>query len=159
VADGRHLGGDARLEPASDDPPGPEEASMKGLDTPILLELLRGRPSLAPILKSLEGEELATTEVNVFELEAIARSGPRHGREHRRAALDRLRRKLTVLPIDGRAIQAAASLSTGRLHEAAASEWLMLGAASASGCSEWVTTASSRYPRDLGKLPVKVVGK
>ena len=132
---------------------------MKALDTPVLLELLRGRPSLSPVLKSLEGEELATTEVNVFELEAIARAGPRHGREHRRSALDRLRRKLTILPIDARAVQAAASLSAGRLPSATASEWLMLGAASASGCSEWVTTSSARYPRDLGKLPVRVIGK
>jgi predicted nucleic acid-binding protein len=132
---------------------------VKALDTPVLLELLRGRPTLGPLLKSLEGEELATTEINVFELEAIARAGPRHGREHRRAALDRLRRKLTVLPIDARAVQTAATLSTGRLRGATTSEWLMLGAAGAGGCSEWVTTSATKYPRDLGKLPVRVVSK
>jgi predicted nucleic acid-binding protein len=132
---------------------------MKALDTPVLLELLRGRPSLGAILKSLEAEELATTEINLFELEVIARSGPRHGRDHRRAGLDRLRRKLTVLPIDARAVQAASALSNGRLHDATASEWLMLGAASASGCSEWVTTSAARYPKDLGKLVIRSIGK
>jgi predicted nucleic acid-binding protein len=132
---------------------------MKALDTPVLLELLRGRATLGPVLKSLEGEELATTEINVFELEAIARAGPRHGRELRRAAIDRLRRKLTILPIDARAVQAAAAMSVGRLHGASPAEWLMLGAAGASGCSEWVTTSATRYPRDLGKLPVRVISK
>ncbi len=132
---------------------------MKALDTPVLLELLRGRPSLEKVLKSLEGEELATTEINLFELEAIGRAGPRHGRNHRRGALDRLRRKLTVLPIDARAVQAAAALSAGRLGSATASEWLMLGAAAAGGCSEWVTTHSARYPKDLGRLPVRCVTK
>jgi len=132
---------------------------MKALDTPVLLELLRGRPSMGKVLKSLEGEELATTEINLFELEAISRSGPRHGRDQRRAALDRLRRKLTVLPIDARAVQAAIALSSGRLRDATATEWLMLGAASAGGCSEWVTTPSAHYPKDLAKLPVRSVSK
>ena len=132
---------------------------MKALDTPVLLELLRGRSGVGPILKSLEGDELATTEINLFELDAIARAGPRHGRDQRRAAIDRLRRKLTVLPVDARAVQAAGALSAGRVHEATSSEWLMLGAASAYGCSEWITTPGARLPRDLGKLSVKILGR
>jgi predicted nucleic acid-binding protein len=132
---------------------------MKALDTPILLELLRGRPALAHVLRALEGEELATTEVNLFELESIARAGPRAGREARRAAVDRLRRKLTVLSIDPHAVQAAAALSHGRLHEASATEWLMLGAASAAGCSEWITTSGGRLPKTIGKLSIRTIGR
>ena len=132
---------------------------MKALDTPVLLELLRGRPALGPLLKALAGEELATTEINVFELETIARSGPRQGRDHRRAAVDRLRRALTVLPIEARAVQAASALSTGRIQEATSSEWLMFGAATASGCTEWVTTSVARCPKRLGKMSVRIIGR
>lgn len=132
---------------------------MKALDTPVLMELLRGRPSARSILRSLHGEELATTEVNLFELEAIVAAGPPRGREHRRAALERLRRKLTVLPLDGRASAAAAALSAGRLDAARPSEWLMLGTALAYGCSEWITTGPSRLPKGLGKLALKVVSR
>ncbi len=132
---------------------------MKAIDTPVLVELLRGRPTARSLLKHLQGEELATTEINLFELEAIACAGPRKGRDNRRAALERLRHKLTVLPIDARAVSAAAALSMGRLETVSSSEWLMLGAASASGCSEWLTTNSARPPKDLGKLVVKLIGK
>ncbi|MCI4355059.1 MAG: PIN domain-containing protein [Thermoplasmata archaeon] len=132
---------------------------MKAVDTPLLLELLRGRPSARSALKALQGEELATTEVNFFELEAIVAAGPRPGRDQRRAALERLRRKLTILSVDGRGSAAAASLSAGRLEAARSSEWLMLGTALANGCTEWLTTSGAHLPKDLGKLRLRVVSK
>src|SRR5271169_2288550 len=35
---------------------------MKGLDTPVLLQLLRGEPRIRTLLRELKGEELVTTE-------------------------------------------------------------------------------------------------
>ena len=74
----------------------PRGSTMKGLDTPVLLEILEGGPSAAKLLNRLSGEELCTTEANFFELEAIARSGARAALEKRLAALARLRRGMTV---------------------------------------------------------------
>lgn len=73
---------------------------MKGLDTPILLRILRGEEKARGLIRQLGGEELVTTEWNFLELEAALRADSRPGRERRRAALEKLRRRLTVLPID-----------------------------------------------------------
>jgi hypothetical protein len=112
---------------------------MKGIDTPVLLELLRGSPAARAWVRGAGGEELATTEINFFELETLARLDRSPGRERRLAALDKLRRRLTVVPIDARASAAA------RAREAPprGAPWislLVLGALEAAGCSEIVTS-------------------
>ncbi len=76
---------------------------MIGLDTPFLLRVLRGEARARAFLKTVEGEELATTEWNLLELESLAGTDPSPGKERRRASLERLRRRMTVLPIDERA--------------------------------------------------------
>ncbi len=128
---------------------------MKGLDTPALLALLEGRPETRSMLDDLGGEELCTTEVNLFELEAIARSGPSPGRARRLAALDRLRRKVTVLPVDERGARAAAAIAAANRVVLSGSTWLVVGTLWASGAGEVLTTPSSGLP--ALKLPVKVI--
>jgi predicted nucleic acid-binding protein len=125
---------------------------MKALDTPLLLDMLRGRAGAWRFLEKHRSEELATTEINLFELEALARAGSTTGREHRLAAVASLRRKITVLPIDDRAVAAAGRLSAGRATQALPTDWLMLGAAEAAGCSSWVTASGTRLPKHPGKL-------
>ena len=44
---------------------------MKGLDTPVLLAILHDQDGAKALLHSLRGEELATTEINLFELEQL----------------------------------------------------------------------------------------
>lgn len=130
---------------------------MKALDTPVLLEILRGRPGATTLLRSLAGEELATTELNLFELEQIARSDSPRGLEKRLAAIERLRRRITVLPIDERAVTSACSLSKGgRAAQSSTMARLMLGAAAAAGCSEWLTSRAFASAGGLGRLKVKV---
>lgn len=113
---------------------------MKGIDTPLLLALLEGRPEAERLLEGQGEEELCTTEVNLFELEALARAGGRDGRARRLAALDRLRRKIGVLPIDERASRLAAQLASPSPASAPASAWLVLGALQAAGANELLTT-------------------
>ena len=50
---------------------------MKALDTPVLLEILHDSPRVKELLKGLRGEELATTEINLFELRLLAVQGGR----------------------------------------------------------------------------------
>ena len=109
---------------------------MKGLDTSVLLGLLEGDSSVLRQISRLRGVELATTEVNLLELALIAGHGPARAQRSRRGALERLRRKLTVLPIDGRAID----LVTRRLDRSGEASpplvLAMLGALESSGCDE-----------------------
>ena len=128
---------------------------MKGLDTPLVLDLLRGRPSARKVVGTFEGEELCTTEINLFELETLARLDRRPGRERRLAALERLRSKLTILPIDQRAARAAAVLAATQPRSASASEYLILGAAEAAGVSEWLTTTDLPVPKAPSKLKIR----
>jgi len=112
---------------------------MKVLDTPLLLDLLRGRIDVRTLVEHSRGEELATTELNLYELEVLARSGPRVGRDRRVAAVQRLRRKFTVLPVDERACQLAATAQAAHPRGGSTLEWLMLGVAKAAGASSWWT--------------------
>jgi predicted nucleic acid-binding protein len=84
--------------------------AMKVLDTPVLLGLLRGEPAARAYVRAQGAEELATTEIALWELACLARLDPSPGRDRRLAAVARLRRKLLVLPVD-----AAASEASGRL--------------------------------------------
>ncbi|MCI4358256.1 MAG: PIN domain-containing protein [Thermoplasmata archaeon] len=130
---------------------------MKGLDTPVLLGLLRGDPRVTALLRKWEGEELCTTSVNLFELETIARTGRAPGRERRLAAIERLRRKLTVLPIEERSARLAAQQAArATLAGASSASWLILGALQAGGCNEWATVREACFP-DSSDLKVTVL--
>lgn len=131
---------------------------MKGLDTPVLLAILRGRPEARRLLRTLHGEELCTTELNLFELEVTARREAAAGRERRLAVLERLRRKLSVLPIDGRAVQAAAARLPAKLPAGIEpTPWLIAGALEANGCAEWITRPGGKLP-DGFHVKVRISG-
>jgi len=113
---------------------------MKALDTSVLLALLEGEPTARDLVRRLRGVEVATTEGSFLELAYLAHQGPARARARRREALGRLRRKLTVLPIDSRAVaEAEACVFRGN---APASPLLsgMLGALEAAGCDELFTS-------------------
>lgn len=127
---------------------------MKGLDTPVLLGILHGAPSVRALLSTLSGEELATTELNMIELAAIGAQGGARARRERLQALERLRRRVTVLPIDRRAADqltqnapAARSAADLQLHA-------MLAAFEAAGCSH--VLAEGKTPLLRGPRRVKI---
>lgn len=127
---------------------------MKGLDTPVLLDLLRGRPSATRLLSALRGEELGTTEINIFELEALVNldSGP--GSDRRRAAVERLRHRLSVVPVDENAVRAAAQLSDHLARRGTPATRLMLGALIAAGCTDCYTTSEVLAPGKHGSIRI-----
>ena len=127
---------------------------MKGLDTPVLLALLEGAAKPRALVRALAGEELATTEVNLFEIELLARRDKSPGKERRMQALERLRRKLTVLPINEESTRRAATIAATARQAAPEGTWLCLGAAEAHGCSEWITTAAGMPPASSARLKV-----
>lgn len=127
---------------------------MKGLDTPVLLALLEGAAKPRALVRALAGEELATTEVNLFEIELLARRDKSPGKERRMQALERLRRKLTVLPINEESTRRAATIAATARQAAPEGTWLCLGAAEAHGCSEWITTAAGMPPASSTRLKV-----
>jgi predicted nucleic acid-binding protein len=128
---------------------------MKGLDTPVLLEILDGRPSAKKLLKTLAGEELCTTEANLFELEAIARLERGAERDRRLAAVGRLRRGLTVLALDERATRAAAARWRDGGQGLTGQAWMIFGALEANGCEEWITSGTSGFPKVPSKLRLR----
>ena len=113
---------------------------MKALDTSVLLALLEGDNSARDLVRRLRGVEVATTEANFLELTFIVARGPVRARRRRRDSLDRLRRKLTVLPIDFRSVSAAERrvLKVGAPPTPLLAG--MLGALEAAGCDELFTT-------------------
>jgi len=87
--------------------------------------------------------ELATTEVNMLELAYLTQVGTKRLRAARRDTLVRLRRKLTILPIDQRAfIEASRRVFRGDAPTFAPLS-SMLGALAASGCDEFFTSDPS----------------
>jgi predicted nucleic acid-binding protein len=131
---------------------GPRRALVKGVDTPLLL--LEGRPEAGVLTDGDGGEEVCTTEVNLFELETLARGGPRQGRGRRLAAIERLRRKLTVLPMDERAAREASALAAGGGRGLPTPSLLVLGTLIAAGASEVLTTDASALQG--ASIPVRV---
>jgi predicted nucleic acid-binding protein len=126
---------------------------VKGLDTPVLLTILHDSPSAKELLRSLRGEELATTELNMFELRTLAAEGPRAQRIGRETALARLRRRITVLSITADAVQGAGRFYKGN-HRATNYQPLVWAALAAAGCGEWITTR--KYAPAKGTLPFKL---
>jgi predicted nucleic acid-binding protein len=116
---------------------------MKGLDTPVLLRILLGEPSARKLLRELQGEELATTEWNLLELEMISRSLDAPGKERRRAMIEKLRRRLTVLPLDERAVEAAAHNLVRSRRPRDLIGAAILAVLESRGCSELLTSGSS----------------
>lgn len=125
---------------------------MKGLDTSVLLGLLHGDPAVRNLLRRLEDVELATTEANLLELVWIASRNPTHGRR-RRETVERLRRKITVLPIDTKAVdRVSQQLAHGGLS-ISPSVAAMLGALESAGTDELFTREA---PGDFGKWRFKI---
>jgi hypothetical protein len=129
---------------------------MKGLDTPVLLSILHDSGVAKELLKSLRGEELATTEVNLYELELLSALGARAQRAPRQTALARLRRRITVLPITPEATREAARLLRGKppMHDYRPLIW---GTLAAAGCAEWLTTRGHAPPKQGMPFRVKIV--
>jgi len=130
---------------------------MKALDTPVLLAVLHGDKNAHNLLRRLRGEEVATTELNFLELNALVGRGPARGRPRRRDALDRLRRSLTVLPFDAKAAERVARRTSASDQRAVPP--LVLGALAtleANGCDELVTVEPKaipgRWPFRIGRL-------
>lgn len=109
---------------------------MKGLDTSVLLGLLEGDGPSRALISRLRGVEVATTEANLLELALIAGHGPRRRQRSRREVLERLRRKLTVLPVDARSIELATRRLDRSSEPTAPLVLAMLGALESSGCDE-----------------------
>jgi hypothetical protein len=127
---------------------------MKGLDTPVLLEILQGRPTVRKLLERLTGEEVCTTEANLLELTMVAKSLGSSGLAARLAAIDHLRRGLTVLPLDSKAAAAAAARYKVGAPSHSTLSWLIVGALEANGCTEWLTGRSTRLPPTPARLRV-----
>ena len=125
---------------------------MKGLDTPILLGLLHGSASVRALIRTLPGEELATSEINMFELSLLAAHGPKGTASARQKALVGLRRRITVVPIGPDGVQRAAGR---RLPLGYAP--LIWSAMSAAGCSEWLTTKSCAPPKGSAGMKVRII--
>ncbi len=128
---------------------------MKALDTSVLLALLHGHPSVKALVKSLSGEELATTEANLLELSAIAAHGAKTARAERMRGLERLRRRITVLPIDGQGGLLAASHLAGEESPSRLLVWAMYGALEAHGCTELITDVKTSLPGGHWRFKVR----
>jgi predicted nucleic acid-binding protein len=126
---------------------------MKCLDTSVLLALLEGDRGTRDLLARLRGVELATTDVNLLELSYLAARAPPRVRVARREALDRLRRKITVLPIDGRAVEQAGRRLGKGSEKTLPHVLAMLGALEANGCDELFTHETAVDP---GKWRFKI---
>ncbi len=126
---------------------------MKALDTPALLAILHDTPAGRELLKSLRGEEVATTELQMFELRVLAELGRHADRAPRETALSKLRRRLTVLPVTAESVAEAGRFlrADPKLTGMAPLVW---GTLAAAGCSEWITSKS--YAPARAKLPFKV---
>jgi predicted nucleic acid-binding protein len=114
---------------------------MKGLDTPVLVSILQGEPRAKMLLRRLRGEELASSELNFLELEFLVGRAAGPTQPRRRIAVGRLRRGLTILPLDGRASEKLPEIS--RRKEARGLNPLVVGALAcfaAYGCDELVTS-------------------
>jgi predicted nucleic acid-binding protein len=121
---------------------------MKAFDSSALLALLEGDRAILDLTKRLRGVEIVSTEANLLELEYLAARGPTRLRRRRTEALGRVRRKLTVLPIDSRAVEHAARHLAQGAEKLPALTAAMLGALEGAGCEELFT-----YEPDLTAGP------
>jgi PIN domain len=129
---------------------------MKGLDTPVLLEILHGTASARRLLKSVVGEELATTELNMFELHQVAFQGSKTARSARQKALVALRRRISVLPITSAAVDEVTRSGFSRALALGYGP-LIWGAMTVAGCGEWITTRAAAPPNGSTKLKLRFI--
>ncbi len=131
-------------------------APVRCLDTPLLEDLLLGRGRAHRWVERLEGgSELATTEVNLYELTEIARRWtPRAGLRRRLQALEEIRRALTVLPLGPEGVRRAGGLLQGGQKGPSDLVVLMSGICLAQGVDELYTSRGRRLPRGLHGLKV-----
>lgn len=130
---------------------------MKCIDTPLLLDLLLGRPSARRWLKgaSVTEGELATTEYNMTEL-ALEAHSQKGSPLHRVAALENLRRELTVLPVDRESYRTLSVLlrkNPGRTANLPGT--LVAATALAHGSTHLWTDKKRALPALLGPLKVQ----
>ncbi len=130
---------------------------MKAMDTPVLLGLLQGDPRARALLRRWRGVEVATTEANLLELYSIIARSRGPARAARLASLTRLRRDLTVLPIDSRSVEAAARRLPSK-GTVAPLTLGMLGALEAYGCDELATDMPAEIP-SCRSFPVTAYGR
>jgi predicted nucleic acid-binding protein len=126
---------------------------VKALDTPALLAILHDTPAGRELLKSLRGEEVGTTELQMFELRALIAAGSSGDRATRETALARLRRRISVLPITSEAVGESGRFLKSARH-GTPFQALVFGALAAAGCSEWITTRAHAPPK--GKYPFRL---
>jgi predicted nucleic acid-binding protein len=126
---------------------------MKAIDTGVLLALLEGSPRAREQVRKLRGIEVATTEANLLELAYLASAAPPKARAGRLAVLDRLRQRLTVLPIDARSVREASPRVSRGPERIPPMVALMMGALEAAGCDELLTDDSRTI---VGDWSVKV---
>jgi predicted nucleic acid-binding protein len=112
---------------------------LKALDTGVLLGLLEGSARAREQLRRLRGSELATTEANLLELAYLAAGAPPKARATRLATLEKLRQRLTVLPVDARSIREVSPRIARGSERLAPTVAAMLGALHAAGCEELLT--------------------
>lgn len=131
-------------------------APVRCLDTPLLEDLLLGRGRARRWVEKLEGgAELATTEVNLYELAEIARRGtPRAGLRRRLQALEEIRRAFTVLPLGPEGVRRAGGLLQGGQKGPSDLVVLMSGICLAQGVDELFTSRGRKLPRGLHGLKV-----
>lgn len=134
---------------------------MRCIDTPLLEALLRGRASSVRWQKLIrDGGELATTEVNLLELAQRGLPGPPSSAARRLGALERVRKCLTVLPLDAEGSRRAVGLmlesKRGGLHSKGGGvelEPLLVAAICLSrGVPELYTDRKRIFPRSLKGL-------
>jgi predicted nucleic acid-binding protein len=119
---------------------------MKALDTSALLTLLAGDRAARELLQRVRGVEVATTEINLLELGYAAGKGPVHHRGARRASLERLRRKVTVLPLDDKAVEEATSRLAKGSTGVPPLRLAMLSILEVNGCEELLTSEAAPLP-------------
>lgn len=119
---------------------------MKALDTSALVALLEGDPRVRQVVKHWRGEEIATTEANLLELALIAGGTGARSRSARFASLGRLRRRMTVLPIDARAGEEAQRRLEKGGPPIPLTALAMLSALETSGCEELLTDDPAALP-------------
>lgn len=134
---------------------GPE--LMKALDTPALLAILERRREAAWVLDEVAGGEVCTTEVNLFELEAAVLGERRSERARRLAALERLRKRISVLPVDDKAARTAARIIAEGKGATTTVAALVLGCVSSGGATELLTTEAGRIHAASSPVTIRLL--
>lgn len=125
---------------------------MKALDTPVLLAVLHDTAVGRRVLREVRGHEVATTEWNMLELKYLALTTRGPPASLRGDALDRLRRRLTVVQMTQRGVDAGA---TAIFRSGLATPYAMIwGPLIDSGCTEWITTRA--FAPQGSRFPLKV---